>query len=302
MLILTLLGACGWWERHQACTAATEAEERSWAALEAALTTAADASQRQAEASLAAAQAVDLALSVAGEGGKPGLDVNRAEMAQDAFTRASRAAGTLQGLAQATWTDWSLRTQDQVAAADVDVERARVATERLSLWSRAAADSSLTVALRSTRYEAAVREGAARTALAVALVTPPTPGPESPEIAALSAALEAALEAHASRSAGLKEAVAGSERLAFEVQRAGQTAAAAAAAYPFLGFPPEAQVAQAAALAAEAASRRAAEASSKLTAAVDAAKKEAAPTVPADLEQGLAQAVEFARARGAACE
>ena len=37
MLFLTFLSACGWWEKHQACSAGRDAEARGWASLESTL-------------------------------------------------------------------------------------------------------------------------------------------------------------------------------------------------------------------------------------------------------------------------
>ncbi|MSQ02160.1 MAG: hypothetical protein EXR71_09745 [Myxococcales bacterium] len=300
MLILTLLLGCSWFEHRQACSAARDAETGAWARLERTLDGAVALARTQADASLAAAQAVDLA---AGAAGAPLVtrDVNRGEMAQDAFTRGSRSHGTDLGLAQARWTDWSLRTQEQVAGTDALIETSRGVIERLSLWSRARADSSLAVALASTRYEAAARVDAARRTLAVALVIPPTPAADPQAAASHLSALEAAIEAHAERSRGLKVVLGVADKVAFEVERAGLTAQSTATNYPFLGFPPEAQVAQAAALAAESSAKRAAQAGPRLRAAVLAAAPAEDPAPAEDVSRALAAAVGLAHAADDAC-
>ncbi len=131
MLLWTMLGACGWWESYQACTAAEDAETTAWTALNTALDGATTAALAQAGASLEAARAVDAAQAATAETREGSPTANRGELAQDAFTSASRAYGTDRGLAQATWTDWSVRTQDQISAADALIEQSRVAMERL---------------------------------------------------------------------------------------------------------------------------------------------------------------------------
>lgn len=302
MLLWTMLGACGWWESYQACTAAEDAETTAWTALNTALDGATTAALAQAGASLEAARAVDAAQAATAETREGSPTANRGELAQDAFTSASRAYGTDRGLAQATWTDWSVRTQDQISAADALIEQSRVAMERLGAWTRAVGDSTLATQLASTRYEAAARVGPAREVLTIGLVVPPSPRGEDPALATLGDAAAAALAGHAERTAGLEAALAAADRLTFEVDRAGQTAAGSAAAYPFLGFPPEAQVASAAALSAEAVAARAADAARLLGAAASAARKESAPAVPAEATVALDEALARSRARAAACE
>lgn len=300
MFILTLLGGCTWIEDYRACSAAREAETTAWTSLGSALDGASVLARRQADASLAAAQAIDLASSVAGT---PMVTraVNRGEMAQDAFTRGSRSHGTDLGLAQAKWTDWSLRTQEQVTATDALIETGRSVVERLSLWARARAESSLVVALASTRYEAAARTGGARLTLTVALVTPPTPAAAPDAVASHQAAAEAAIEAHADRSRGLKEVLTVADKVALEVERAGLSALSTASNYQFLGFPPEAQVAQAAALAAESSAKRAADGGARLRAAVLAARAEETPAPADDVTRALVAAVGLAHADDDAC-
>ncbi len=300
MFILTLLASCSWIEHYRACSAAQDADAAAWTSLGSALDGAGTLARAQASASLAAAQAVDLASSAAGA---PMVtrDVNRGEAAQDAFTRGSRSHGTELGLAQAKWTDWSLRTQELVAETDVLIESGRSVTERLSLWARARADSSLAVALASTRYEAVVRSGPARWTLAVALVTPPTPAAAPDASASHLAAAEAAIEAHAERSRGLKEVLGVADKVAFEVERAGLTAQSTATNYQFLGFPPEAQVAQAAALAAESSAKRAADAGKRLRAAILAARAEEIPAPADEVTRALVAAVGLAHAADDAC-
>lgn len=303
-MMFVLAAGCGWWEKHQACTAATEADLAEWATLQTTLDVASAEAAHQALASRAAVETVEASLAQAVAAAPPDSGTSRGEAAQDAFTRASRIGGTAKGLSDARWTDWTMKTQAQARETDRLSEQATREMERLELWGRAHADASLALALTSARYEARVRAGDARLALSLdtAMALSPSAAPEPEKVADQRAALGEAAVSMAELRGNLTRVAGELDTLAFRVDAAGQTASAAAKNVVYLGFPPEAQVAQAAALAAGSAGKRASESAATLRAAVAKwrAETDAIHAPPAVVDE-LARALGLARAADEAC-
>ncbi len=305
MLLLWTLTGCGWWEHHQACTAARSTEAAAWGVLTTALAT--DTASIDATGLLAAATELDGRAKAAGAAAVA-TPAQTGEAAQDAFTRASRASGTASGQAQATWTDWSLKVQGHGLDADHQAARVPIAIERIEAWGKATAAVRLRLGLARARYEAAVQTGEGRLGVPDAFqglgALAPLPAEPPKELAELQAAVATADADHRAAQAGLKAALDDADRLAFDVDRAGQIAATDATDYAFLNFPPEAQVAQAAALAAGASGTRATESTVRLRAAVSAHRNdlEAPPAMPPGSATALAAAEAAVKGTVAACE
>ena len=304
--MFVLVAGCGWWEKHQACTAATEADAAEWATLQSTLDAASAEAAQQALASRAAVETVESSLAQAVAAAPPDTGMSRGEAAQDAFTRASRVGGTAKGLSDARWTDWTMKTQEQARETDRLSEQASHEVERLELWGRAHADATMALVLTSARYEARVRSGDARLSLSLdpTSALSPSAAPEPEKVADLRAALGEASVTMAELRRNLTRVAGELDTLAFRVDSAGQTASAAAKSYVYLGFPPEAQVAQAAALAAGSAGKRATESAATLRAAVAKWRKDTdsdAVHAPPAVVDELARAVGLARAADEAC-
>ncbi len=306
MLSLLLIAGCGWWEKHQACSAAAEAETSAWTALHASMGPAAEIARTRAAATAAAAGAAGVALDTVStvQADKPAQ--SRGEAAQDAFTRASRVGGTNDGAAEARWVDWAARAYEQATEAERRAELTVRVEETLKMRAGAAAEADVALALAYVRYESVVRTGAARAALTFDGSAAPTPLPteEPDKVAGERAALDAALAAKAVQAAQFAAALEAASTAAYEADRAGQAAKSTGDAYVFLGFPESATAAKAASLAAQSAALRAAERATHLRAEVEAWKaRTVAPlAVDASATAALAAATEAARATQRACE
>ncbi len=305
-MLIVLVASCGWWDKRQACGAAQAADAAGWSELQATLDTSSAAAAHQASASRAAVESVEASLAQAVAAAPPDSGISRGEAAQDAFTRASRLGGTAKGLSDARWTDWTMKAQAQARDADRLAEQASREVERLELWGRAHADATIALVLTSARYEARVRSGAARLTISLnpAAALSPSAATEPEQVAELRAALGEAAVTMAELRRNLARVAGELDTLAFRVDSAGQTAAGSARNYEFLGFPPEAQVAQAAALAAASAGKRATEAAATLRTAVAKWRAETdsdAVEAPPEVTEGLARAVGLAHAAEEAC-
>jgi hypothetical protein len=306
MVVLAILGGCGWWEAYQACEAAKEAEGSAWTALHAQVGPAAEIARVQAEATAAAAGAVDMTMGAASAGPGAPPAVSRGEAAQDAFTRASRTGGTADGAAEARWVDWSARAYEQAAEAERRAELTVRMEETLRLRARASAAAEVALALAYVRYESAVRTGPARTSLGFTASLPPTAPPEekAEAVRVERAALDAAVEARAAQTSAMTAAFATAGVAAYEAERAGQEARSTGDAYNFMGFPDSAQTARAASLAAQSSATRASERAAALRAVVEEVKAGVAqpPSVDAAARAAVAAATEASLATQRSCE
>ena len=305
-MMFVLVTGCGWWEKHQACGAATEADGAEWAKLQAILDLTSVEAAHQASASRVAVETVEASLAQAVAAAPPDSGISRGEAAQDAFTRASRIGGTAKGLADARWADWTMKTQAQARETDRLSEQATHEVERLELWGRAHADATLALVLTSARYEARVRAGAPRLSLSLdpTAALSPSAAPEPEKVAELRAALGEAAVTRAELGRNLTRVAGELDTLAFQVDAAGQTASAAAKNFVYLGFPPEAQVAAAAALAAGSAGKRATASAATLREAVAVWRAETdsgAVHAPPPVAEALERAVGLARVADEAC-
>jgi hypothetical protein len=306
MLFLALLGACGWWEKYQACEAARELEATEWAALTEQLGPAAALARREAEAAAAGAAAHVRVVVTPAATPVEAPAVSRGEAAQDAFTRASRVGGTQSGATQARWVDWTARAQEQAAEAERRTELTARAEERLALRGRAAKASRVALALAYARHEAVMRTGTGRAMLALDPSQPVTAAPADKPDAGLNerSALAEARSGHAKQAAAFEEALKEAGAAAYEADRAGQTAQTTGAGFRFMEFPADAQPAEAASLAALSAATRASAAAAHLREAAARWKLENGPAEPANpaLQATLQRAVEAVRAAQLACE
>ncbi|MBM4368685.1 MAG: hypothetical protein FJ102_20900 [Deltaproteobacteria bacterium] len=272
-ILLVLLGGCGWWEARKACEASREAETAAWAALDAALVGATEEAAKASDAGAEAAKGIDSALSSAVEGAPPTQPYNMAEMAQEAYSRASRlGADAKEAEEQARWADYTLRTETVAADADRLAERATREVERLRAWREAYAQAAVALVMSAAHYQLAILPADSESwpAMPLSMASAgelPEPNPEEPAQQAGREAVESRREVLKERRDQFSRVIEGADRLAFDTERASQIAVTRARDIDYLDLPTSAQVARAAAMQAIAAGGRASEAAAKLKAA-----------------------------------
>ncbi len=272
LLPVVFLGACGWWEQRQACKSARADETSAWTAMRDTLAGAEDASAKTSEAGAEAAQGMESAVAPAVAGAPTAEPYNLAEMAQDAYTRASRLGGDAKKAEEdARWADYTLRTEAAAAEADRLAERAGREVESLAAWREAYGQAALALTLSAARYRLVARDADEEVWPTITLSLAasrdlPAPAPDAVVAQGAMTAVEArraALEERRGQFSGVLERA---ERLAFDTDRAGQIATTRARDIDFLDLPTSAQVARAAAMTALAAGGRAASAAQRLKA------------------------------------
>ncbi len=273
-IVLLLLGSCGWWEARKACEASREAETEAWSSLDAALVAATEEAAKASDAGAEAAKGIDTALGSAVEGAPPTQPYNMAEMAQEAYSRASRlGADAKEAEEEARWADYTLRTEAVAADADRLAERATREVERLRAWREAYTQAAVALVMSAAHYQLAVRPDDSPTwpAMSLSMASAgelPEPNPEDPGQKAGREAVEARRGVLKERRDQFSTIIDGADRLAFDTERASQIAVTRARDIDYLDLPTSAQVARAAAMQAIAAGGRASEAAAKLKAAV----------------------------------
>jgi hypothetical protein len=308
VLALLLAVSCSWYERRQACSAATREALAAWVTaqpdIRAAAERAAEAAKGLGEqagttqAALAGAEALRDA---------PKADA-AARAAQDAFTSA-RALGGAEAAARAQWAQYAEQTRSAALEADQEGAVAEAAAAVVRAWTEVESTwrvaAGLARAARLARaYTDAERDTPRPELLLEAL--PPLPAsalpaplpagdaPEAPEMQFAADLARQAAEAH--DEADRASEVAGG--LAERSVRAAQVADAAARAFEFHKFPPEAGIALSASNEARVSGQRARQAG-RLVDEARTAMITARGSSP-DLPEAVLRAVDAARQKDAA--